>query len=1621
MDACDSDAEEMDVVAPVFEPPPTVSPVTMDENLDSSVLNKIVHEVREYRGPLPDVGESFDAWITDVTVGDDQGEFALPVPVECGEYERSLAGTDASALIVNGVAENERQHSLLEASGNTGGFAKEPRRVAQKTICVLHGALASGHRVAVRLQGYKPQLTLMQKHTGFSIGELESQIRQLTGLPTGSYRLSSRRMCKSYGWQPDKRDPYKVKDFACVVVTLPTMEAFHAVSHKIAYRVKGAYEVLERKVDDTLRWFDQNDILPCSWVRVSRHRTPTDRLTYADVEREAQLSDVSSFDSDTIPPVMICSFDCEMLRYKNDDALPQADESSDIVAVVSISLNRHGQDKTRRRNFVFSIGSHPPMVKKGTTIHRFKTELARINAMRDLLVASGSLVLTGYNILNFDLPYLDTRSKILRSARFWGFGGFVSRPARIKPRSLASSALGTMETNTVVIDGVLVVCMLEEVKRRFQLAGYKLKDVTRQFLQAGPKVQLLHGLSDIDAAMQDEAATASTATVKVHGEDRREVCRFLAEHGLPPPVDDTVTFESAEIAEEIQVGDFVCLVATDGRMKLVESMQKVDLPIKRLFDIIRAVIHGDPGGDEAMSEVDEYADVDALLPLELMNVLHVLTSLSEVARVTSCRISEQLTRGQGIKVFSAYVWFLHRQLPVPYVYTGSPEMKDIDFIGATVLKPTPGYYCDPIITLDFASLYPSIMRTWNLCMSSLDVDDRAKELGVPHFKFDIESNGMRWKRVDPTAVRVANASLEVRETLLKKWSEGKEDATELFFPRDEWEARPFLAQVDPELAIDAGVLKGMRLCFQPAPPVVDTFVKAETSQGILPKLLTEILSNRKRVKKQMGQTSDHVLKAVLNQRQLALKVLANSIYGATGATKGYMTCPQIARSVTFNGRRLIEDTKTQVLAHPDSRGRVHTDLSVEDGAVRLKLRAQERCRIVYGDSVTGDTPIALRMHTDGRRRFVTFDAFSRELKWVETRGGKESARVDADVWSKNGWTAIKAVLRHRVEKQLFRVCAHGGTVTCTEDHSLLTDRLSPIRPTNCEPDKTILCSHWDPSIVDTTPRDCRLSVDNAAVFGLFLGAGVLEKRADAVDKWSLRWDDFDARVLDEYKQILEGLYPGCIFSKMDVLPRTEPPRRVLVARGINTPALSALADDFRSLCFDAMGRPHVPECIFGCPDSVKEEYLSGVLDACGYVGEAGVTKLFFKHAITAQGMYALLRLLDRTVSLEVSESGYTLSYIRGLQRKPDGAFYSAIPISGNGGDGYVFDLTTENHFFAAGVGSLVVHNTDSVMVLAPGRSVQQAWDLGEVLAAYITKYFPGVIELECEQIKCPSIFRDAKKNYIAIIWEPNKKGVLVREEDMLAKGNEIARRDHPPYVRESLKRALRALMFGGCQIECAADVHAGVFEDSLQMCYDSVKVDIDRLVQDEVPLEEFCLSKTLKKKEDYKSEFLPHYQVALRHPEWPTNVRVRFFFRQPKVSELHAKKMDETREIKVSELAEDPDTVEERSAALGYPCKPWRHKALSAFLNSLQRPLTGGWEREKIAPILALFETGSQEMENQIKRQRTLTSMFGGASTSQPPQSADASLSAFAPLPPRAGTANKRKGAPDRRAGKKPR
>ncbi len=86
------------------------------------------------------------------------------------------------------------------------------------------------------------------------------------------------------------------------------------------------------------------------------------------------------------------------------------------------------------------------------------------------------------------------------------------------------------------------------------------------------------------------------------------------------------------------------------------------------------------------------------------------------------------------------------------------------------------------------------------------------------------------------------------------------------------------------------------------------FVKSSERRGILPEILDELIKARSQARKQLKEATDPFVKAVLNGRQLALKISANSVYGFTGATKGQLPCLEISSSVTSFGRQMIEMT-----------------------------------------------------------------------------------------------------------------------------------------------------------------------------------------------------------------------------------------------------------------------------------------------------------------------------------------------------------------------------------------------------------------------------------------------------------------------------------------------------------------------------------------------------------------------------------------------------------------------------------------------------------------------------------------------------------------------------------------
>ena len=96
-------------------------------------------------------------------------------------------------------------------------------------------------------------------------------------------------------------------------------------------------------------------------------------------------------------------------------------------------------------------------------------------------------------------------------------------------------------------------------------------------------------------------------------------------------------------------------------------------------------------------------------------------------------------------------------------------------------------------------------------------------------------------------------------------------------------------------------------------PVVSRFaISKDGKKAILPRILTEILTQRKNVKKQMKSTKDSKKLEILDGHQLALKVTANSVYGQMGAVTSPVYCRPIAASTTAVGRMRLKHARSFV-------------------------------------------------------------------------------------------------------------------------------------------------------------------------------------------------------------------------------------------------------------------------------------------------------------------------------------------------------------------------------------------------------------------------------------------------------------------------------------------------------------------------------------------------------------------------------------------------------------------------------------------------------------------------------------------------------------------------------------
>lgn len=490
-----------------------------------------------------------------------------------------------------------------------------------------------------------------------------------------------------------------------------------------------------RRLGKVEAWYARENITPGTWFTGTQYTT------------DEELAAAAVRDNSTWAPFCLLVFDMECLP-RADGGFPTADRDPIIQISAVVDADMLGeQPQAACHLFTWRDTTAPlPQIDEydpsACKVHVHACEVDMLSAFVQFVLLADPDVLSGWNIVGFDLPYLIERCACLDVACALGRGGLDAR--------VYECGAGAR----VTVPGRVVADMLPMWRAQHTERSYKLDSVAARHLGAS-KAPV--GYSDMRPLWNGDA---------------------------------------------------------DGRARMATYCVKDSWLVWRL-GVTRSI---------------------------WMNAV-------QMSKVTYVPLDRIINGGQQIRVFTLLTHYAHRsRIYIP----DSVPLCDAGYEGAVVLPPTPGLYRDCVVTLDFASLYPSIMMAFNMCYTT-------------------------------------------QRTVVTPWELGRS----LGLP--EAVAKQVQSFVDvPPAAIPADARAYYRcgsVDFQRSP------------RGILPTILDTLLQRRKAAKREMAQATG-LQRAIANGRQLALKLVANSIYGFTGAAElGMLPQPQIASAVTYMGRQLTLGTK----------------------------------------------------------------------------------------------------------------------------------------------------------------------------------------------------------------------------------------------------------------------------------------------------------------------------------------------------------------------------------------------------------------------------------------------------------------------------------------------------------------------------------------------------------------------------------------------------------------------------------------------------------------------------------------------------------------------------------------
>ena len=512
--------------------------------------------------------------------------------------------------------------------------------------------------------------------------------------------------------------------------------------------------------------------------------------------------------------------------------------------------------------------------------------------------------------------------------------------------------------------------------------------------------------------------------------------------------------------------------------------------------------------------------------------------------------------------------------------------------------------------------------------------------------------------------------------------------------------------------------------------------------------------------------------------------------------------------------------------------------------------------VVYGDSVLGSTPILCRF-SDGTLGYRTIDNISHKgekLDWF-TYGtqGKEQCIVPFDVWTEKGWTKLHRIIRHKTDKDIYQVLTHTGYIQVTSDHSLLDKSVKSVKPSDVKVNDELLHADLPYSNNDSYT----ISDLEAYPMGLFWSdgsCGVYECPSGQKSSWAINNQDLE--MLNKAKECLEQVYPNLQFVILDTMKSSNVYK--LVPKGGKYGDIIALIKKYRKLFYDDHDTKkgeytykHIPDKIINSTLEFKRLFMEGYYDGDG--DKSSICRFDNKGEIGSAGLYFLQNELGYNCSINNRKDKpdiFRITCTRNTPRKSQDVIKKIVNV-GKTSD-YVYDLETENHHFCAGVGRMVVHNTDSIFTKfsAPQFTTLEkkiAYNMicGSYAADRITEFLRSKNKFKDDKSKWTTLQYEkvygmllmfSKKRYAGTLFSTNPCKYAYIDK----KGVALKRRDFCILVKE---------IYGDC-LKILFDESLGEPRVRLEIATARAQKSIEDLLNHRVPIEKLELSNLLN--DEYK-------------------------------------------------------------------------------------------------------------------------------------------------------------------------